>query len=86
MAMTRQAATGPSGVATYALKATGEAEGHRGHRGLRNEGSQEAVRSVSQSSAPGPETPMPPMPLHPANENEGEPQEEATWKTAIGPR
>lgn len=85
-AMTRQAATGPWGVATYALKATGEAEGHRGHRGLRNEGAQEAVQSAPQSLAPVPETPMPPMPQHPANENECEPQEEAAWKTAIGPR
>ena len=86
MAMTRQAASGRWGVATYALKATGEAKSHRGHRGHRHEGSPEALRSTPQSRAPGPETPMPPMPLHPANENECEPQEEVTWKTAIGPR
>jgi len=84
MAMTRQAASGRWGVATYALKAIGEAESHRGHRGLRTEGSTEVPRSAPQSGAPWPETPMPPMPPAPANENTANAgKEDEEWKAAI---
>ena len=50
--LTRQAPAGKWGVATYALKRTGENEGHRDHRGHR-------VPTGSRSTHPMP--PMPPM-------------------------
>lgn len=86
MAMTRQAASGRWGAATYALLVTGEAEGHWGHRGHRDRCTDEAQRSAPQSGTPLPETPMTPMPLTPANENEQEPTEEPLWTATFGRR
>jgi hypothetical protein len=81
MTLTRQAASGRWGAATYALLVTGEAETHRGYRGHRTERSPDALQSAPQLGAPVPETPMPPMPPAPANENTA--HEDTSWKTAI---
>ena len=87
MVMTRQAASGRWGVATYALKATGEAEGHRGHRGHMTEDRvKDQAASQSRPADPPPAPPMPPitpMPPPPANENGSQPEEEVAWKAVI---
>ena len=72
--LTRQAAAGQWGVATYALEKVEADETHRGHRGHRTEEGGPDPTSAGANGHPAsmsdPMPPMPPMPSAIADENE----------------
>jgi hypothetical protein len=72
--LTRQAAAGHWGVATYALETVEADETHRGHRGYRPDELKPDAMSSGHNGQPAcvssPMTPMTPMPLSSADEDE----------------
>jgi hypothetical protein len=74
--LTRQAAVGTWGTATYALKRMEEAEPHRGHRGHGPDKDSPTPASAGSNRDPAPMSdpmpPMPPMPSSTADEDEWE--------------
>ena len=60
--LTRQAAIGKWGKATYALKKTAEDGDHRGHRGHRDPSQSHDANGSNHAGSEGPMTPMTPMP------------------------
>jgi hypothetical protein len=71
--LTRQAAPGHWGVATYALEKVEADETHRGHRGHRPDNDSPSPSSAGGNGDPAPiADPMPPMPSSTADEGEWE--------------
>ena len=84
--LTRQAAIGKWGKATYALKKTAEDGDHRGHRGHQGESqAHEHANGANDRAAEesdGPMTPMTPMPSAPHDKRQLS-TELAGWRVRI---